>query len=410
VKKRKQIIIFAVLLLLVAVFFIFKEKAQPKKVTALPTVRAIKGDISSKITALGTVKAIQEQEVYSSIQGTVEYVAKEGQQVNKGDVILKINAEELDREFEQAQSRVTQQQLELSKLLKGPRPEELEKARLNYQNAIVAYEAALDDFERNQVLFDSEAISEKEFLSAKRELEAKKNQLSVAELELKLLENPDETEIALKQAALEEAEQYLESLRKKLNKTVVCAEFDGIVLEQNIMPGMTVTPGTLLLRVGDHSGLQVEVNVNEYDSASIKLGQKAEISGQGFGDRTYSGEIVRIAPSASVAQTSRGSETVVKTVIKVSDHDEHIKPGYSATVEITVDEKQNAILIPLECVIEEEGSKYVVVVKDGNISKRDVETGIENDLYIEIIQGLLEGEELLQDPALGDDLLTGDGL
>jgi len=78
-------------------------------------------------------------------------------------------------------------------------------------------------------------------------------------------------------------------------------------------------------------------------------------------------------------------------------------------VEITVDERQEALLIPLECVIEEEGRKQVVVVKDGNMAKREVETGIENDLYVEIIKGLSEGEEVLQDPALGGDL-TGDAL
>ncbi|MFY9497904.1 MAG: efflux RND transporter periplasmic adaptor subunit [Tepidanaerobacteraceae bacterium] len=229
------------------------------------------------------------------------------------------------------------------------------------------------------------------------------------ELDLKLLENPDEKEIALRQIALEEAENNLANIEKKLSKTVVYAEFDGIVLEQNIKPGMMVTPGTLLLRVGDLSDLQIEISVNEYDAAKLRLGQKAIISGQGFGDRTYDGEVVKIAPSASVTQTSRGNESVVKAAVRVIEHDGQIKPGFSATVEITVDEKQDAILIPLECVIEEEGSKQVMVVKDGNISKREVRTGLENDLYVEIVQGLSEGDEVLQDPSQGSDV-TGDAL
>ncbi len=408
-KGRKKLIIFTAVLLAVVAFFIFRVKFQPNPVMALPTVSAVKGDISSKITALGRVETVQEQEVYSPIQGTVEFVVEEGQQVKSGDVILKIDDEELRLELAQVQSKAKQQRLELSRLLDGTRFEELEKARIKYKDALTAYEAALDDYEKNQELFNLGAISEKDLLNIKREYDAKKNQLSIMELDLKLLENPDEKEIALRQIALEEAENNLANIEKKLSKTVVYAEFDGIVLEQNIKPGMMVTPGTLLLRVGDLSDLQIEISVNEYDAAKLRLGQKAIISGQGFGDRTYDGEVVKIAPSASVTQTSRGNESVVKAAVRVIEHDGHIKPGFSATVEITVDEKQDAILIPLECVIEEEGSKQVMVVKDENISKREVRTGLENDLYVEILQGLSEGDEVLQDPSQGSDV-TGDAL
>ncbi|NLZ54119.1 MAG: efflux RND transporter periplasmic adaptor subunit, partial [Thermoanaerobacteraceae bacterium] len=400
-------IIFAAIFLVVVAFFIFKIKFQPKIALALPTVKAIKGDISSKISAIGTVKTAQEQEVYSAVQGVVEYVAEEGQQVRKGDMILKIDDEELRLEFEQAQSKVKQQTLELSRLLEGPRLEELEKARIKYQDALAAYESAMDDYERNQELFDLGGISEKDLLNIQRELDVKKNQLSIMEFELKLLENPDEKDIALRRAALEEAEKSLANIEKKLNKTVIYAEFDGIVLEQKIKPGMTVTPGTLLLRIGSLSDLQIDFGVNEYDAALIKVGQKAIITGEGFGDKTYNGEVVKIAPSASVTQTSRGNETVVKAAIKVIEHDEKIKPGFSATVEITVEEKNDAVLIPLECVTEGESGKQVMVVKDGNISKREVKTGIENELYVEIIQGLGEGEEVLQNPSQDGDS-TGD--
>ncbi len=396
--KRKKIIIIAAILLVVVAFFIVSAKLQPKTAMSLTTVKGIKGDISSKITALGTVGATQKQEVFSGIQGVVEYVAEEGQQVKKGDVILKISDEELKLELEQAQSKMKQQKIELSRLIDGPRPEELEKARIKYQDAFAAYESTLDDYVRNQGLFDSGAISENDLTNVKRELDVKKNQLSIMELELNLLENPDKDEIALKQAALEEAEKSLTNIRKKLDKAVTYAEFDGIVLKQDIKQGMTVSPGNLLLSIGSPSDLQIDFGVNEYDAARIKIGQKAIITGDGFGDKIYNGEVIKIAPSASVMQTSRGNETVVKTTIKIIDPDDNIKPGFSAAVEITVEDRKNVILLPLECVIEGEKGKRVMVVKDGDISEREVKTGIENELYTEIIQGLNEGEEVLQNP------------
>ncbi|HHV19677.1 MAG TPA: efflux RND transporter periplasmic adaptor subunit [Thermoanaerobacterales bacterium] len=396
--KRKKIIIIAAILLVVVAFFIVSAKLQPKTAMSLTTVKGIKGDISSKITALGTVGATQKQEVFSGIQGVVEYVAEEGQQVKKGDVILKISDEELKLELEQAQSKMKQQKIELSRLIDGPRPEELEKARIKYQDAFAAYESTLDDYVRNQGLFDSGAISENDLTNVKRELDVKKNQLSIMELELNLLENPDKDEIALKQATLEEAEKSLTNIRKKLDKAVTYAEFDGIVLKQDIKQGMTVSPGNLLLSIGSPSDLQIDFGVNEYDAARIKIGQKAIITGDGFGDKIYNGEVIKIAPSASVMQTSRGNETVVKTTIKIIDPDDNIKPGFSASVEITVEEKRSVILLPLECVIEGEDGKQVMIVKDGEISEREVKTGIENELYTEITQGLNEGEEVLQNP------------
>jgi HlyD family secretion protein len=398
VNKRKKIIIIAAILLVVVAFFIVSAKLQPKTAMSLTTVKGIKGDISSKITALGTVGATQKQEVFSGIQGVVEYVAEEGQQVKKGDVILKISDEELKLELEQAQSKMKQQKIELSRLIDGPRPEELEKARIKYQDAFAAYESTLDDYVRNQGLFDSGAISENDLTNVKRELDVKKNQLSIMELELNLLENPDKDEIALKQATLEEAEKSLTNIRKKLDKAVTYAEFDGIVLKQDIKQGMTVSPGNLLLSIGSPSDLQIDFGVNEYDAARIKIGQKAIITGDGFGDKIYNGEVIKIAPSASVMQTSRGNETVVKTTIKIIDPDDNIKPGFSASVEITVEEKRSVILLPLECVIEGEDGKQVMIVKDGEISEREVKTGIENELYTEITQGLNEGEEVLQNP------------
>lgn len=219
------------------------------------------------------------------------------------------------------------------------------------------------------------------------------------EVELSLLENPDEHEIALKQAALEEAEKSLANITKKLDKTIILAEFDGIVIKQEIKQGMTVSSGNLLLSIGSPDDLQIDIGVNEYDASNIKVGQKAIITGDGFGDKIYKGEVVKIAPSASTVQTSRGNETTVKATIKVNDSDENIKPGFSTTAEITIEDKQGAVLLPLECVISGEKGKKVMLVKDGAISEKEVKTGIENELYTEITYGISEGDEVLQNPS-----------
>lgn len=393
-KNRRKLIIPVVILLLLGIFVYIKGKKPPTSAMALQTVKVFLGDIAINVTALGKVEAAKTQEVYAPISGNVNYIVEPGQKVKKGDIILELDNEELKHELKQAEYRLNQEKIQLEKLLKGTRAEELEKAKIKLDEAELLYNTALVDYEKNQGLYESGAISQKELEKFKEDLDLKKNQLDVARLDVTILENPDGDEIDLKENVLKEAEDEFLKIKNKLDKTIVYAQIDGIVLKTEVKSGMDIASGADILVIADPSDLEITINVNEYDVAKLKVGQKAIITGDGFGDRNYKGEIVKIAPMASTTQTSKGNETSVQVNLKILDPDEYIKPGFSVNAEIAVEDRKNVLLLPLECIIDEPEGKKVTLVKEGEPSERRVKTGIENELYVEILEGLAEGDEV----------------
>jgi len=400
VSKRK-IIISVILIILIGVAFAAYKAKTPKPAAAMPTVEVKKGDISSKIIAVGTIDASKKQEVYSGVSGIVEFAAEEGQHVKKGDLILQLDDTDVKSEAQQAEASLMRQQAELSQILDGPRPEELEKARIKEQQAALKYERAAADYDKAKSLYESGAITLEELEDAEKDLDDSRSELDTARLELKIMSNPDPYDVDMKKALVKEEEAKLLQSRKKLESTKVYAGFDGIVTNSSVKPGMAVSQGDPAMTVLDTKDLEVSLKVSEYDAARLEIGQNASIAGDGLGEKEYEGRVAKIAPVASTVETGRGSQTTVKVVLKVLNPDEDIKPGYSANVEIIVAEKKQVLMLPLESVITEEDGKKVMVVKDGNPVKQKIGTGIYNELYIEITSGLSEGEKVLQNPSLG---------
>jgi len=398
VRAKKKIIIPIVVLVILSIFIFFKMKKPPTSAMALPNIKVAKGDISVKVSALGKVESSKTQEVYPKVQGTVKYIAEEGQLVKKGDIVLELDNDDLISEFNIAESKLSQEEKQLEKLQKGVRSEELEKSRIRLQEAESLYDVALDDYTKNKGLYEAGAISQKEFQDFKNELDIKQNQLDIAKLDYEILANPDSDEIDIKQTVVDEARDELIKIKDKLKKTIVYAQMDGMVLKSDAEAGKVVSPGDIALIIADPSDLEIKIGVNEYDIGMLKVGQKCTITGDGFGDMTYHGEITKIAPMATIVETSRGKETSIKAILNILDADENIRPGFSANVEIVVEDRKNVLLLPLECVVDGPEGKKVAVIKDGEPVEKDVKTGIENELYVEILEGVNEGDEVLANP------------
>jgi HlyD family secretion protein len=398
VKNKKKIIIISTVILLV-VFAHFWKSRQPKVASAPPTVKVERMDLSNKITVLGTIETASKQEVYPEITGIVKYAVEEGVEVKKGDILLELDQRDLLSDVQQIQSKLSQQKAELTRLLQGPRPEELEKAKLRFSDATTALNRAEKLYKENRELFELGAISQKELDGFKGELDQANTQLAVAKLDLDLLENSDETEVEIKKILLQDTQDRLILAQDKIQKTFVKAELDGLVLKSILKPGMLTSPGSDVITVGDPLDLQITFGVNEYDSAKLAMGQRGMVTGEGFFEEAYEGEIVKIAPMATQTQTSRGNETSVKATLKILNADHKIKPGFSATVEVTAEEKKGVLVLPLESVIEENGTKKVLVMENNNTVEQTIKTGLRNELYVEVLEGLIEGEEVLRYPS-----------
>jgi HlyD family secretion protein len=322
----------------------------------------------------------------------------------------------------------------------------LEDAQASYANALNRYQAA-----QKRVLSQKETVkSQEESIDARtRAVQIRETtlnfeeqnlvllkqtraaqedqaatQLRIAETRLKQLEDNINDEKDISQFSLEgakanllRAQSTLNNQNERLGWTTIVAPMAGIVINLEIEEGEIVTSGRSafsqsppIMQIVDLSQMVVKTSINEVDMEKLKLGQKAEIEIRAYQDRVYSGEVREVSPSGQ----PRDNIIYFEVVIAVLGSPEELRPGMTADVNIIVSEKKDVLLLPIEAVKTErergaEGRSdrryYVMLAQNGKKSepaktgsaegvKTYVEVGEQNDMSIEILSGLSEGDQV----------------
>ena len=368
------------------------------------------------ITANGKIQPVIEVKISSDVSGEiVELYVKEGETVKKDQLLLKIKPDIYVSAKDRAMAAVNNSSanLENSVARKDQSQAQLKKAQLSY--------------ERNLQLWEQKTISKAEwdasvaeFEVAKADLEASKQNVKSAEFNVK------------------SAEASLKEANEKLYKTSIYAAIDGIVTRLNIEKGERVVgtdlmAGTEVLRIADLKRMEVKVEVNENDIVRVNTGDTAIVEVDAYIDQKFKGIVTEIANSANTSsQTSADQVTSfeVKIVLLENSYNHLItpgkiypfRPGMTANVDIQTKKRNNILSVPIEAVTsrtdsalygkkvgkvktasklkEDDEKPYeVVFVKNKNLTKViKVKTGIQDNNYIEIIEGLKEKDEVITAP------------
>jgi HlyD family secretion protein len=198
--------------------------------------------------------------------------------------------------------------------------------------------------------------------------------------------------IKVRQAGVEVANATL--LRTQLR-----APFDGVIAEINGELGEWVTPSPVgiptppTVDLIDNSCLYIKAPIDEVDAPEVRAGMPAWITLDAFKDRRFAGTVRRVAPY--VLDIEKQSRTVdVEAVIHDPDM-QVLLPGYSADVEVILDERHDVLYVPTSVVLED-SSVYLIPAGGGTLEKRQVGTGLENWEQTEIVSGLVEGDYLVR--------------
>jgi HlyD family secretion protein len=272
-----------------------------------------RGDLTVIVTATGTLQPTNEVDVGSELSGIIKSVeADYNDKVKVGQVLARLDTSKLDAEvtqskaaLESAKAKVRQMQATVketeSKLIQLQKVRELSSNKVPSQLDIDAAEAA---FER-----------------------AKADEASAV-------------------AAVSQAQATLETYQTDLSKADIRSPIDGIVLTRSVEPGQTVAAAfqapVLFTLAEDLTKMELHVDVDEADVGQVKEGQDATFSVSAYQNRTFQARII---------QTRYGSQTVdgvvtYETVLKVDNSDLSLRPGMTATADITVEKVENAILVP----------------------------------------------------------------
>ena len=221
-------------------------------------------------------------------------------------------------------------------------------------------------------------------------------------------DNNQATEEDLKAAEgqVKQAKAALDLAKLNLEMAEVKSPIDGIVSQVNVESGLIVSMGTPLLTIVDPSSYVVQAQVDETDIGRVKKGAEVKVTLDAFPKKTFFGKVKKVGVSYLRTETA-GRVFPVEIDITEIDLDS-LREGMSGDAEITVDKLEDVLVVPPSAVFETDSSTYVFVIdeKEEVVRKRNVVVGYSSEDYVEIEEGLKEGELVVA--AGGEDLRDGE--
>lgn len=179
----------------------------------------------------------------------------------------------------------------------------------------------------------------------------------------------------------------------------IYAPRSGIITAINASMGEIAWTSSSIATISDLSSLQVKISVDENDISDISIGQSVKITGSGFKDKEYHGTVQKIYPSARQQQSGTNTETVVDAIVSIDDADEYIKPGFNIDAAIVTDVKSTALVVPYECIRQDDnGQEYVYVYNAKSARRVDIQSSEEIVSGAVISSGLKDGDRIITNP------------
>jgi HlyD family secretion protein len=394
--KLKWIIILAVAAI-IAIIAINKSSGSINASVAKVT----KGDIKQYVEDTAQVQSKDKQTVYIDGTGKVVQInVNVGDVVKKGDLLLSLDKSDLELQLKDAQAKVDAAKAQLKGTEFVNYANKIEQARAAVDQAQASFDSAKRNYDNSNTLFQAKALSENEFKAVQDAYKTAQAALQTASLQYDDVRKgtPDYIRSGY-EAQLEQADIYKDTILKNLEKQDVKSNIDGVVLEKLVENNSPSAPSTPAFVIGNINNLELEADILEDDISKVKIGNEVEISGKPIGNEVIKAEVVKIAPSAINITSSLGvNQKRVPVTIKITDKESLMKPGYSLDVKIVTDVKSNIIKVPDTAVFDFQGVSKVFVVQNGTVVLRTVKKGIESDNFIELLDGVKDGDIIMVKP------------
>ena len=376
VMKRKKLLYWAggtlVALTLAAQLFIGNK-------TEVETVPVQYGEIIQTVEDTGYVQSADSYDLQATQNARVVQVAVEiGEAIKPDQPLIILENLDLAVQIGEVQSQLAQSKSSASEILVG-----MDRTHLEL-------EEAQKNLERVQKLYEAGVATQ---------VETEKARLQVETSAQSLKEQTSQIETIRTQAA--GFEKSLKQLKTKEQQLIIKSPIDGIVLRLPAEPEQVIYPGNLLVSIGKSDQLEIKAELLSDDMSAVKIGQKAYITAPVLGTQTLEGEIKKIYPQAEEKQSALGViQRRVPVIITLKDMN-NLKPGYEVKVAIETLQQGDLLVVSREAIRTiANNQKEVMVVVNGQIQHRAIETGIYDRKNIEITSGLETGDLVIRDGSL----------
>jgi len=383
-RKRKKTLIIIGAALVLALIVISNLNSQREKTVKVTIEKAEKHDLASVISASGEIKPKKNIEISAQVPGRIVKIGvKEGDEVRAGDFLLSLDSTQYEANTDRDRAFI-----------------QSTKADLIQAEARMKRDANF--FNSQKKLFSEGLISQDQMETANVQAETSSAQFKSIQFQI------------------QQAEASLKSSMDNLSKTVYTSPIDGIITSLRVEEGEIAligtmnNPGTVLMTIADLSVMEVEVEVDETDVVGLDLGQSSEVKVDAFPDIVFQGKVTEIGSSALQKLTSASASTQeakdFKVTITIENPPRKLKPGLSASADITTAEKKGVLAVPIAALVlrEKEGQaasaktkseeEGVYMVEAGRAKFATVMKGITGEMLVEIGSGLKEGQEIVTGP------------
>ena len=428
-KKSAKWIIWALagLLVLLLAGAAIKARTKPKG-ESVETEKITLREIREIVSASGKIFPETEVKISSDVSGeVVELFVEEGDSVKAGQILARINPEAYVSAVESAGANVNVSKSELSRSKSA-----IDNASAQVEQIRSQVETARRTHERNKKLRADGVISVQDLENSEASLLQLEANLRSAEASYRSAEQGAKTaefSVASSQAGYNE-------IRTNLNRTTIAAPTSGIVSKLNIEKGERVVgtiqmTGTEMMRIANFNSMEVQVEVSENDILRVSIGDTADIEVDAYLNKKFKGIVTEMASSAANTGTGQitqlTSDQVTNFIVKIrilqdsyaglDDQRMPFRPGMSASVDINTNTERGVIAIPIQAVTtrekeynkedstivrssaaENEIDEVVFVFEADTARMVKVVTGIQDNEYIQVLEGLQPDQEIIIGP------------
>jgi HlyD family secretion protein len=369
------------------------------------------------LSATGYIVAHHTINVNSKVTGRLAWIGVEkGDKVKEGQVLVRLEDQEFRASSEQAQGALDNARAYLDELEHGSRPEEIQAAQHNLDEARATLVDDKLTLDRTKELSAAGVVSRQVLDDATAKFDSDQQRVNSLDKASQLMKiGPRPEEIARARGSLAQAQGQLDYAKSQLDATVIRAPVTGTILDRTAEKGELITaqfasaaaggPQGSVVSLADLNDIQVELDIAQSDFARLGSKQKGIVTVDAYPDRKYQGEIAQISPEAN------RQKATVQVKVQVLNPDEYLRPEMNATVKFLADEQKTTsaqpagAFVPASAVRDHDGKKVVFLAFDGKARMREVHMlSQRTDGFL--IDGLVGGESVItQGP---QDLKDGD--
>jgi HlyD family secretion protein len=452
---RKKSIVITIIILLAAGALVFVGSRlvggnQANAAEGIQTVAVKRGTLRASVDATGSVAPETRLELsFKSASGRVaEIMVEEGDQVEAGEVLARLETADLEQALIQAQAGLAISEAQLAQTEDGASAEDVASARAALESALADYEeveagpsqeditVAKADMEKARIALEKaqadydkiswqagigaspeasilqQASVDYERARAQYELtvdrptdsELKQAAAQIAQAQATLAdleEQPIPEDLAIAGAQVTQARSTLTQAQLNLEDATLVAPFGGTVADINIEVGQMVNSSTPVIVLTDLTSYYVDLYIDETDIGQVRVGQPVVITLDAFPNEEIEGEVTAIKSIGTVS----GGIITYEVRVEIAPIEVPIRPDMTASATVVIEEKENVLLVPNRAIRYEEGVEYVEVLDQSGgteVRRVAIATGASNDAVTEVTAGLEEGDLVVTNVVRGN--------